>query len=184
LRAFLRGFGGKASTFGLPLHGWKVLRRARSEVLYGHGDDTGPVGRAVLMRRVHGKWDNQSWGGCTPSLVRAGFEIPHFRLAHDSPFGQPATALKIVLHSGTCFPDQADPLASVRGRLDHVEIVRNASALIVTIYLRAAPRASDGTCPGKELYVSMVVKLGHPLGHRALRDGSIVPPRLVRAAQK
>lgn len=182
LLTFLRSFGAQGPTFGLPLHGWKVLRRDANTALYGHSDGLGPVGHAVLMRHRRGKWENESWGGCTPSLVRAGFEIPHFRLARDATFDHLATSLKIVLNSGTCFPDRPDPIADVQSRLDHVEIVRSRDAVIVTVYLRSAPRAADGTCPGKQLYVPIVVTLEQALGHRALRDGSIVPPRLVRAA--
>jgi hypothetical protein len=63
------------------------------------------------------------------------------------------------------------------GRIAPPRIVVNARSVTITFGVRPLPGVQDcqGTPPGRYR-----VRLPEPLGNRELRDGGVIPPRIVR----
>jgi hypothetical protein len=157
----------------LPSHGWKVLLRRRADVLYGHADRSGRVTLSALIQRIGDTWTDVDYGGCSASLVRPGFEIPHFLLAPHARLAARTRVVRLLLQSDTCsFADVTD----AQRRFDHSDIHYTRRTVIVTAYMRPQQTPRNAICAGIGLNVPVTVTLSRALGHRAVLDGSLVPP--------
>lgn len=151
----------------LPKTGWKVLARNDDRALYGLGKP-GTVTFAVRVRRQGTHWKWIGYGGCRPRVVKPGLEATSWRLA--SRALDPGTrAVTVSFVTGECVG------------FDHAEVATTAGAVTIVVFLRRTAPAGQA-CAGIGYQSRHQVALPEPLGRRALVDGGIVPPEVVRPA--
>ncbi len=109
------------------------------------------------------------WGGCRPVLVRADQVASRWYL--DSPIDENATVIPILVEGGACVEDGKDRITT-----EIVEIaVQDEDAVLITAWTREVNMPM--MCAGVGIALEAEAELDLPLGHRALLDAGLIPPK-------
>lgn len=160
--------GGEMEIF--PWYNWFVAERSGDRlVLFGTAIDLAeaevPYADATLIRTEDG-WRPERWGQCRIETAAPSYGNARWVLAEEP--GVDATELSILINERECANGEP-PL----GREIRSVVVAEVGHITITVLVE--PIKEDANCLSNPWHPT-TVELGEPLGGRALRDGSTIPP--------
>lgn len=163
--------GAEAEDF-LPDHGWREAVRTDELAVFIADAPKGnePPFVEVTLELVAGAWRVAGYGQCWPQAdVGPGLGPASFRVAPHEELTPELTEIDVLVTERACNSGE-----DARGRIVEPAVITGPQT--VTVVFGVVPREGALECPSNPETL-FVLRLGEPLGDRALLDGSEVPPR-------
>ena len=165
-----------------PRHGWRFLARNGNVVQYGYPRRDGLIWYALAsLDEFDAAWRISELATCRLERVVRGFTVTDWGTASEI---RPWTRrITIVVHAGGCVSGEDD------FRRVEVSYGRRSVNLLVLLAPVVLPKPPPNS---KVVYACLAIArrypkeilLPAPIGNRALRDASYVPPRVVKQAPR
>lgn len=153
-----------------PLEGWRVLRRAERQVVFGAGEPPDIITLTVELEDDVWSWAGQ--GQCTVRLWRKGAASADWDVDPERSPSPEDRVLHLLLSERAC-TSGADP----RPRLEEPQVSYGESVVTIALFVRhLGPPGVFHTCIGFPA-VPIEVELEEPLRDRRLLNGGIYPPQ-------
>ena len=164
---------------GLPTRGWRVLVRSPDAVEFhaGRRADAEGFGWYVHVGRLEGdQWSDLSFGTCVAERVVPRHEVAPIGLS-PAKLRRSTRTVTVDLTAGGCGGPRPER------RFEGFEVVETAHTVTLLALLRSSPPPPGAGCPDIAYTFRAKVRLGRPLGRRAIRDASRFPARKVGRAR-
>ena len=114
----------------------------------------------------------QTWGSCSPIVVRGDLVAERWRTA--GPIDDSATEVPIIVEGGACVDPEGEQITT-----EIVDIVvEEGSDVAITVWTRDT--WEGGFCAGVGIELKATAVLDAPLSGRQLLDGGLYPPMPIR----
>ena len=167
------------ATSELPLSGWRRVVNSPSVVLFVAAGKADARWLQIIMTPTPaGSWQPNGYGPCQLEvLFGEGVGRAELLLDPSAPASPQATSVPLLVLETACSGG-----ASPEGRIEAPLLSYRPDAVYVAITIRTLPGEQDCSGAGIDPY-PFTLQLSEPLGARQLFDASVVPPKLVIAAE-
>ena len=160
-----------------PKHGWRLLGRRGDVVQYGHARRDVLIWYALVSLEPDDTWRLTDLATCRLERFVRGFTVTDWSLAGKV---RPGTRrITISVHAGGCVSGEDD---FRRVEVSYGRRSVNLLVLLAPVVLPKPPPNSNVryACPAIARTYPKEVLLPAPIGNRAVRDASYVPPRVLK----